>query len=141
MNPGFALKRCETVGSFFNDLLYEMGIVISHRGEWSSRCGATGWAASWACWTQVRSLARHSGLRIPHCCSCGLGPNCGLDLIPGLGTPYATGWPKKKRQKKDRMKYKVRCICPAQSQKVLLLLSLSPSSLLLLLLNSQPIEM
>ena len=27
-----------------------------------------------------------SGLRIQHCCSCGVGRNCGLDSIPGLGT-------------------------------------------------------
>ena len=45
--------------------------------------------------TQVQSLAQHGGLRI--CSSCGLGPNHGWDLIPDRGTPYAEGWPKKKK--------------------------------------------
>ena len=44
--------------------------------------------------TQVQSPAWHSGVRIQHCHSNGLGLNCGSDLIPGLGTPYALGWPK-----------------------------------------------
>ena len=42
----------------------------------------------------------HGGLRIQHCCSCDIGHNCGSDLIPGLGTPYAMEWPKKKKKKK-----------------------------------------
>ena len=50
----------------------------------------------WSSGTQVRSLVRHSGLRIQ--CLTGVGHNCGLDLITGLGTPYALGWPKKKKQ-------------------------------------------
>ena len=45
--------------------------------------------------TQVQSPAQCSGLRIHHCCRCGLGHNCDLDLIPGLGTPYAAWQPKK----------------------------------------------
>ena len=32
--------------------------------------------------------------------SCSVGHNCDLFLIPGLGTPYATGQPKKKKKKK-----------------------------------------
>ena len=28
----------------------------------------------------------------------GVGHNCSSDLIPGQGTPHATGWPKKKKQ-------------------------------------------
>ena len=36
---------------------------------------------------QVQSLAWHSGLRIWHCHSCGVGCNCGSDLIPSLGQP------------------------------------------------------
>ena len=36
---------------------------------------------------QVRSLAWYSGLQIWCRCSCVLGHNYGLDLIPGLGTP------------------------------------------------------
>ena len=42
---------------------------------------------------QVWSLTPHSGLRIRHCYSCALGRDFSLDLIPGLGTPHATGRP------------------------------------------------
>ena len=48
---------------------------------------------------QAQPLAQHSGLRIQCCCSCGLGRNYGLDLIPSLGTPYAAGQPKRKKIK------------------------------------------
>ena len=41
-----------------------------------------------------------SGLRICHCRSCGLGGDCGSDLIPGPGTPYAAGRPKMKKERK-----------------------------------------
>ena len=51
---------------------------------------------------QVRSLARHSGLRIPCCCSCGLVHTSGLDLFPGLRTPYAVGQPKTNKQTTQR---------------------------------------
>ena len=49
--------------------------------------------------TQVQSPAQHSRLRIWHCCSCGLGQNCSLDLMPGPGTPCATMRPKKEKEK------------------------------------------
>ena len=39
-----------------------------------------------------------SGLSFQHCCSCGLGHNCSLDLMPGLGTSYAAGQSKKKKK-------------------------------------------
>ena len=42
------------------------------------------------------------GLRIWHCCSCGVSHNFCSDLIPGPGTPYATGQPKKKKKKKKK---------------------------------------
>ena len=45
--------------------------------------------------TQVQSPARHSGLRIRCRCSYSIGHNCGSDLIPGPGTPYALGRPQK----------------------------------------------
>ena len=48
--------------------------------------------------TQVCSLSQYSGLRIWCCCSFGLGCDCGLDLIPGPGVPYAVGQPKKKKK-------------------------------------------
>ena len=41
-------------------------------------------------------LLWHSGLRIWHCCSCGLGHSCTLDLTPGLGTSICYGCKKKK---------------------------------------------
>ena len=41
-------------------------------------------------------------IRIPRCCRCDLGQDCGLNLIPGLGTPYALGWPKKKKNQKTK---------------------------------------
>ena len=54
---------------------------------------------------KVRSLAPHSRLRIWHCCSCGIGCNNGLDPIPGPGTPYASGQPKKREKKKKNFKF------------------------------------
>ena len=51
---------------------------------------------------QVQFLAYCSGLRIWCCRSCGLGHNCGSDLIPGWGTLYAGGWPKMKKKKKKK---------------------------------------
>ena len=54
--------------------------------------------------TQVPSLAQHSRLRIQHCRRCGFGHDVGSDLIPGLGTPDVVGWPKKKKEKKIKIK-------------------------------------
>lgn len=46
---------------------------------------------------QVESPAWYRGLRIPHCHhSRGLGPSCGLGLIPGLRSPRATRPERKK---------------------------------------------
>ena len=59
--------------------------------DWQHLCNAK---------TQVQSLAQHGGLKDPTCPSCGVGCSCGLDLIPGLGTPYAVGQPKKIERKK-----------------------------------------
>ena len=47
----------------------------------------------------VQSPTWHNELRIQCCHSCGIGCNYGSDLIPGPGTPYATGCPKRKRKK------------------------------------------
>ena len=66
----------------------------------SSHCGTKGLVASWECWDAglIPAPAQWlKGLVLSH--SCGLGSNCGLDLIPGQGTPYATGQPKQKKQK------------------------------------------
>ena len=64
----------------------------------SSCCDITDQPCLWRGGMQVRSPAQHSGLRIWRCHSCGIVCNCGLDLIPVLGTPYATGWPKRKKE-------------------------------------------
>ena len=45
--------------------------------------------------TRVRHPAWHSGLRIQCCRHCSLVHGCDLDLIPGLGSPYAVGGAKK----------------------------------------------
>ena len=47
----------------------------------------------------------HSGLRIWQCHRCGLGLNCGSELIPGLGVPYAARQPKIEREKKKTKLY------------------------------------
>ena len=44
---------------------------------------------------EVRSPAQHSGLRIWCCSSCSWDHDCSSDVIPGPGTPYAVGRPKK----------------------------------------------
>lgn len=46
------------------------------------------------CGSGVCSLASLSGLSIQHCCICSVGHSLGLDLTPGLETPYASGQPK-----------------------------------------------
>ena len=58
-------------------------------------------------WDAGLILAWHSGLRICCCCSYGVDHNCGLDLIPGPETPYATGKPKNKtKQNKTKQNKK-----------------------------------
>ena len=41
-----------------------------------------------------------SGLRIQHCCSCGIGHSCTLDSVPDLGTSicHGCGWERKKKK-------------------------------------------
>ena len=58
----------------------------------------------WNAGTRVQSPAPGSGLRACCCHGCGAGCDCGLDLIPGLGTPYAMGQPEKKKAKKKKKK-------------------------------------
>ena len=61
----------------------------------SSSSGARDQWRLWSTGTQVGPLAWRSGLRIWLCC------NWVPDLIPGLGTPHAMRWPKKKKKKKS----------------------------------------
>ena len=42
-----------------------------------------------------------SGLKIQHCCSCGIGYSCSLDLIPGPGTSISHGRAKNKQTNKQ----------------------------------------
>ena len=63
---------------------------------WSSHCGAAGSVACHYCKHQdlgsVPSLAQWvGGSGVP----AGVGHRCGLDLIPGLGTPCSVEWPEK----------------------------------------------
>ena len=65
---------------------------------------------------QVRYPALHSGLKIWHCCSCSLGGDCGSDLIPGSGAPYATGWPEMGKKKKiPRREHNLQPIFPLRT--------------------------
>ena len=47
-------------------------------------------------------LLWHSGLRIWHCLSCGIGHSCSSDLIPGPGTSICCGWSQKKTNKNTK---------------------------------------
>ena len=51
----------------------------------SSHCGAQGSGASWELFGTFSIPDQHTGLRIWHCRSFGLGGDLGWDLIPGLG--------------------------------------------------------
>ena len=68
----------------------------------NSRCGETGLVVSLECWDAGLIHPGHNELRIRCCCSFGVGHNCGSDLTPGLGTPYATGRPRKEKEKKKK---------------------------------------
>ena len=81
------IPKIQGSNSYFKDVILGVPAVVQR--DW------------WYLGTQVRSPALSSGLRIWSCHSCGLGCNYGSDLIPGLGAPYATGQPKRKRKKKD----------------------------------------
>ena len=50
-------------------------------------------------WVRVRGMGRScsTGRPAQWIKDQGVGCICGLDLIPGVGTPYASGWPKKKK--------------------------------------------
>ena len=68
---------------------------------WSSCCGAMGTVASWE-QRDTGSIPGTRGLRILHCCSCGLGCNGSLDLIPGWELHMPWGGQNKIKKKKKR---------------------------------------
>ena len=55
----------------------------------------------WNARMQVWSLARYSGLRILSC-RYSIGHNCGSDLTPGSGVPYAKGQPPSQKRLKNK---------------------------------------
>ena len=65
----------------------------------SSHCGATGWVAFWECWDSGSIFCAAQWIGDRCYCTCGLGHNCGLDLILDPGTPHALGRPKKENNK------------------------------------------
>ena len=85
VNIGHHLMRVPAVAQW--DLFLPFKTSING----SSRCGATRLVTSWEHWDAGSIPAWCSGLKIRHCHCCSLGCNCGLDLIPGLETPYALG--------------------------------------------------
>ena len=54
--------------------------------------------------TLVQSPTWHSGSRICQCHSCSFGHDCDSNLISGLGTSHAMGWPKMKKKKEKKKK-------------------------------------
>ena len=86
---------CQAEPFFFPPKRVVVGVPAVAQRDWLGLC-STG--------MQVRSPAQHSGLRFQHCHSCGIGCNCGSDMIPGLGTPYAVGWPEKEKKNKKHTK-------------------------------------
>ena len=74
---------------------------IKNSHTWSSHCGTTGSVVSWECWDtgSIPGLAQ----RVKDPVSQQL--RLRSDRIPGRGTPYATGWPKKRKKKKSHTIY------------------------------------
>ena len=68
----------------------------------SSSCGALELAVSLVPWiggSIPGSVLWVKDLALPQLWQ---GHNCGLALIPGPGTPYASGWPEKGKKKKKK---------------------------------------
>ena len=61
-----------------------------------------GSVASWEPWDTGSIPSLEQWVKDPTLHSSSLGCKCGLDLIPGLGTPYAEGQRKKKKKKKKK---------------------------------------
>lgn len=88
------LKMVTTKQKIGQDLgLHDTTVQTVFKSLMSSCYGAKGSAASWGVLGR-RFGSWHGGLRIQCCHSCNFGCSYGLDLIPGLGAPYAAGHPK-----------------------------------------------
>ena len=61
----------------------------------------------------VPSLAQWGGLRIQHCCSCGIGHSSGSDSIPGPGISicHSCGRKRRRRRKKKDFSQKWLLLC------------------------------
>ena len=60
--------------------------------QWDQWCLGSGWDAGLL-------PAQRGGWGIRGCRRCSLGRDCGSDLIPDLGAPYASGRPKNDKKK------------------------------------------
>ena len=105
-------KKEQQMSSQFRKNLHHVTVVLK-QPEWcclkcsfgSSCCGARGWAASWECWDSgsipcLSQWVKGSGIAT----AAVLSRDCGLNLIPDLGAPLATGWPQIEKKKREREK-------------------------------------
>ena len=71
------------------------------------------WGCLWSSGTQVQPSAWHTGLGSSDFTAAAWVCKCSLDLIPGSGTPCATGWLKKKKSWSSCVTQwgKCRCCC------------------------------
>ena len=66
---------------------------------WSSHCGTAGSVAFGEHWNAGLIPGPVQCVKDPVLPHLWLSHSCASDLIPGPGTPYAEGWPKKKKKK------------------------------------------
>ena len=83
------------------DFIYTTHTHTQNRGTGVPTVVQGGWWHVGRARMQVRYPAWYSELRIWLCGSCGIGCNCSLDLIPGLGNPKKGKKEKKKRHRGD----------------------------------------
>ena len=90
-------REQEDRGNEQDKMTPRMSLVHTHvpftKADRSSHCGTTGSAASLEPWDAGSLPGPAQWVRNP-----GAGCNCGSDLlVPSLGTPYAGGGPKRKK--------------------------------------------